>query len=324
MAKYSKTIPEGTKDVYLQGLKKRRFLENLLKELFAKNGYNEVATPIFEYFDLFNSGIGKIPQHEMYSLTDAAGRLLVLRPDSTKPIARLVSTRLKNAKYPLRLFYNQEVYKRNIRLNNKADEIMQFGGELIGINGVDSDAEMIRLSVESLKTCCNDFLIEIGHVDFFKSIINGLSCELCENMRELVSGKNYPALDNFSDKIPKETLNKLKLLPQIFGKEEILIKAKEIFTDKISQDALIYLEKLYSKLKELNITDNISIDLGIVNDYDYYTGIVFKGYIKKSGDIVLSGGRYDTLYNEFGLNLPAVGFALDIDDLSKEIGGMYE
>ncbi|MCL1901466.1 MAG: ATP phosphoribosyltransferase regulatory subunit, partial [Firmicutes bacterium] len=97
-----------------------------------------MTTPVFEYFDLFNSGIGKIAQNEMYCLTDTTGNLIVLRPDSTKPIARLVATRLKSAKLPLRLFYNQSVYKRNIRLNRKTDEVMQFGGELIGINGIES------------------------------------------------------------------------------------------------------------------------------------------------------------------------------------------
>lgn len=320
MKKYQ-MIPEGTKDVFKAELKKRRYCENLLKDLFTKNGYDEVVTPVFEYFDLFNSGIGKIPQYEMYLLTGGNGQLMVLRPDSTKPIARLVSTTLKGANLPLRLYYNQAVYKRNISLNRKADEIMQFGGELIGVNGIESDIEMIRLAVESLKNICDDFLIEIGHIDFFKSIIKEKSddIEFCENLRELVFNKNYPALDSFSDKLSGEALNKLKLLPQLFGKEEILDKAGKIFNDTTSAEALDYLRRLYNKLKELDIAGHICIDLGIVNDYDYYTGIVFKGYIKQSGDAVLSGGRYDTLYNDFGLKLPAVGFALNVDDLANKI-----
>ena len=321
MNKFQMRIPEGMMDVFSLDLKKRRNCESLLKQIFTSNGYEEVVTPVFEYFDLFNNGVGKVPQNEMFLLTDISGQLMVLRPDSTKPIARLVSTRLKNAEFPLRLYYNQAVYKRNIKLNRKMDEIMQFGGELIGKNGLETDIEMIKLAADSLKKFGSDFLIEIGHIDFFKSIIREIAddIKLCENMRQLVHNKNYPAIDNFSDKLSADALNKLKVLPQLFGKEEILKNAGEIFTDKACIAALEYLNKLCTKLKELDLFDNISIDLGIVNDYDYYTGIVFKGYIKQSGDAVLSGGRYDTLYNDFDLKLPAIGFALNVDDLASKI-----
>jgi len=315
MKKYEMKTPDGTKDIFLEDLKKRRQCEKILKEIFIQNNYFEVTTPIFEYFDLFNSGIGKIAQNEMYCLTDTTGNLMVLRPDSTKPIARLVSTRLKNAKLPLKLFYNQSVYKRNIRLNRKTDEIMQFGGEFIGINGIDSDVEIIRLCSESFKKLKCDFLIEIGHIDIFKSIIKDLDVGLCEKMRELVFNKNFPALDSFSDKINTETLNKLKKIPTLFGKEEILSKARTNFKDLESIKALDYLQSLYDKLKELKLDKHVSFDLGIVNDYDYYTGIVFKGYVNKKGDAVLSGGRYDTLYKSFGLDYPAIGFAFNIDEL---------
>jgi len=315
MKKYEMKTPDGTRDVFLAELKMRRTAEDGFKEIFTRNNYIEVTTPIFEYFDLFNTGIGRIAQNEMYCLTDTAGNLMVLRPDSTKPIARLVSTRLKNAKLPLKLFYNQSVYKRNIRLNRKNDEIMQFGGELIGINGIDSDVEIISLCCESFEKFGCDFLIEIGHIEIFKSIIKDLDVEASEKMRELVFCKNFPALDNFSDKISADTLDKLKKLPTMFGKEEILKKATELFNDEQSIKAIGYLQSLYDRLKVLRLDRYVSFDLGIVNDYDYYTGIVFKGYVNKKGDAVLSGGRYDTLYKSFGLDYPAIGFAFNIDEL---------
>lgn len=315
MKKYEMKTPDGTKDVFLEDLKRRRQNENLLKEIFVQNNYFEVATPIFEYFDLFSTGIGKIAQNEMYCLTETTGNLIVLRPDSTKPIARLVSTRLKNAKLPLKLFYNQPVYKRNIRLNRKNDEIMQFGGELIGINGIDSDVEIIRLCCESFKKFGSEFLIEIGHIGIFKSIIKNLSSDFAEKMRELVFNKNFPALDNFSDKISADTLEKLKKLTTLFGKEEVFQKATNIFIGSESLYAISYLQNLYKRLKELNLDNYVSFDLGIVNDYDYYTGIVFKGYVNRKGDAVLSGGRYDTLYKSFGLEYPAIGFAFNVDEL---------
>ncbi|MCL1901711.1 MAG: ATP phosphoribosyltransferase regulatory subunit, partial [Firmicutes bacterium] len=148
-----------------------------------------------------------------------------------------------------------------------------------------------------------------------KSIIKGLDSQLCETMRELVFNKNFPALDSFADKISADTLDKLKKLPTMFGKEEVLKKAKDTFLDSESKDALDYLQNLYNKLQELKLDKYVSFDLGIVNDYDYYTGIVFKGYINKKGDAVLSGGRYDTLYKSFGLDYPAIGFAFNVDEL---------
>lgn len=109
-------------------------------------------------------------------MTDAYGRLLVLRPDSTLPIARIAATRLKGAELPIRLYYNQNVFSRRKKLTGRNDETSQSGIELIGVNGIRADIEVIETAIEALKVCgAPDYKIEIGHAGFFKALCDELS-----------------------------------------------------------------------------------------------------------------------------------------------------
>ena len=125
-------------------------------------GFQEVITPGLEFFDIFSLECAGIPQESMYKLTDHKGRLLVLRPDSTLPIARMTATRLQNEKRPLRLYYTQTVYRNNPSLMGRSDEVMQTGIELLGASGKRADLEVIVTAVEALSRCVPDFRMELG------------------------------------------------------------------------------------------------------------------------------------------------------------------
>ena len=151
MKRYSKLIPQGTRDLLFEECDDRRNVEAILSALFKEHKYRKVMTPTVEFYDVFAENDLGIEAEEMYKLSDSQGRTTVLRPDNTAPIARLVATRLSKEDFPVRLYYNQNVYVRNKSLAGRTDETEQSGIELIGDGSIDADIEVISMAYEALK-----------------------------------------------------------------------------------------------------------------------------------------------------------------------------
>lgn len=321
MKRFDLITPEGTRDLLFDDCLIRKSVETKIHKIFESRGYSEVVTPGLEFYDVFNLNSRYFPQENLYKLTDNKGRLLVVRPDSTMPIARLVSTRLKDAELPLRLFYNQSVYSPNKSLAGKSNEVVQTGIELIGTYSRKADLDVLSTAVEVLSSCDNEkFRLEIGDIGFFRELVNQLPSddEVKEKIRRLIEVKNYPALNDLLDSIGENKVtNALKQLPRLFGGEEVFDKASSLFCDEKIEEILSNLEFIYTSLEKLGYNGKITVDLGIVNRTDYYTGVVMKGYIQGYGEEVLSGGRYDKLISEFGYDVPATGFAVNVDAISE-------
>ncbi len=322
MKRYDLITPEGTRDLLFNDCLARRTVEDKLSGLFRGFGYSEVVTPGIEFYDLFSGSSRNFRQESMYKLTDSKGRLMVMRPDSTIPIARLASTRLKDAKLPLRLYYNQTIYENNALLKGRSDEVVQAGIELIGgVNRKRADYEALCMAVESLAEFDKEnFRLEIGHIGYFKELVKklGVDSEVGEEIRLLISQKNYPALNDLLDESGDNRItNALKHLPRLFGGIEVLDKAAELFDDERIAAILDDLREVYNRLSALGYEGKISVDLGIVSHTDYYTGIVFKGYLSGVGQSVLKGGRYDGLLGEFGDPCPAVGFGVNCNEVAR-------
>ena len=324
MKKTMKITPEGTRDLLLEECMARREAEGKLSDLFVCRGYSEVMTPGIEFYDVFDAMPMAIPADGMYKLTDDKGRLLVMRPDNTMPIARLTATRLQNAVLPVRLYYAQDVYHLNHGLTGRNDQQFQAGVELIGAAGMRADLEMLSLAAEAIRLFADgedtSFRIEIGHIGFFNALIAALEVEgeVRDEIRELIESKNYAALSDKLDALPAdETVNAIRRLPRLFGGEEVLEKAATLCRNREAAQALEYLSRLYQSLCRLGLRDQVMIDLGMVHRNEYYTGVIFRGYVEGSGDAVVSGGRYDTLLQQFGPALPATGFGVNVDALTK-------
>lgn len=321
MKYYDLITPEGTKDYLFQECALRRSIEQSIQGIFKRRGFSELMTPVLEFYDVFRMGSAYFPQQEMYKLVDSKGRLLVIRPDSTMPIARVVATRLKDAALPLRLFYNQCVYSLTPACKGRSDQVAQMGIELIGSASRLADLEMISAAVEVLSTSMPDsFTLEIGEIGIFKELIRQLQVdeETQEEIRDLIENKNYPALNDLLDTIGKnEITHALKRLPRLFGGEEVFEKAAKLCVGDTMSALLSNLRALYHTVSELCGKEHVRIDLGMVNRTDYYTGILIRGYLSGYGDAVLSGGRYDKLISEFGYDVPATGFAVNIDAVAK-------
>ncbi|MEG1243529.1 MAG: ATP phosphoribosyltransferase regulatory subunit, partial [Oscillospiraceae bacterium] len=257
----------------------------------------------------------------MYKLTDSQGRLMVLRPDNTLPIARVAATRLKEMSLPIRLYYTQKVFRQSPSLTGLNDEAAQSGIELVGSKGLRADLEIITTAVDALDECgVKDYRIEIGHAGFFKALSASLNTddETREKISILIEAKNYAALNDIIDNLEtNETTRAIKMLPRLFGGVEVLDKAAQLCASEDAKKSLDYLKSVYSRLADLGLGNKINIDLGLVHRSNYYTGVVFRGYIEGSGITVLSGGRYDMLIGEFGNPLPATGFGVEVDALAN-------
>lgn len=321
MRKNRRITPQGTRDLLFEECLARREVENRLSDLFVQRGFCEVMTPGIEFYDVVPGDNEAIPPESVYKLTDTKGRLLVLRPDSTMPIARLTATRLQNARLPIRLYYAQDVFRLNQGLSGHNDQTFQAGVELIGAAGERADLDILSLAAQSLRECVgDDFRLEIGHVGVFRSLVDQLEvdAETRDEIRSLVESKNYAALSDRLDTLPAdETVAALRRLPRLFGGEEVLEEAQAFCRTDASRHALDTLKRLYQAMKECGLSDNVMIDLGLVHPQEYYTGVIFRGYVEGSGDTVVSGGRYDTLLRQFGPDLPATGFGVNVDSLTK-------
>lgn len=327
MKRYDRITPEGTKDRLFQECEARRTVLARIEPLFREHGYREVMTPGFEFYDVFDSNSRYFPQESMHKLTDARGRLIVARPDSTIPIARVVATRLRNHRLPIRLHYSQSVFRPVPVMSGRSAEEMQTGIELIGSASYKSDLEMILLAAECMKRCgIEGYRIEIGHIEVYKRLIDKLDCDapVKEIIRQQVESKNYAALNDTLDRYrDSQAAMLLKQLPRLFGGIETLERAEGLFGDFDGElaEVIRYLGYIYRSLQNYGLDGKLMMDFGLVQQAEYYTGPVFRGYLAGVGEPVLSGGRYDGLIRDFGENYAATGFGVNVDRIAETMVG---
>lgn len=306
--------PEGTRDRLFAECTDRRKVQNTLTDLFSKRGYAEISTPEVEFYDLFVQSGNPLPQESFLKIVDRSGKIMVMRPDCTIPIARVAATKLKAVPLPQRLYYNETVFRSGQAHKGGSSEIAQCGVELIGAAGQEADVEVIALAVEALKAVSpHSFHIELGHVGLFRALAAEMDMGTVqtEQMRLLIEGKHFAALNDllepYKDKPAYAVLSRLS---QLFGSTEVLDEAEALVGKR---EEVEYLRALYAALKEKGCDQFVRFDLGLVHQIDYYTGVVFRGYVEGAGASVLSGGRYDNLVEKFGRPAPAIGFSVDAD-----------
>ena len=323
MTNWKKYIPEGTKDILFNECMEKVKIENILKKIYIQSGFMEVKSPTLEFYDVFNGENATLPQEKIYKLIDNQGRILALRADMTTPIARIAGTKLKEVVHPLRLCYTSNVYRVSESLNGKNSEITQSGIEIIGIEGIGGDAEVIVTGIKALLSCgLENFKIELGHAELFKALVDGanLDYEEREKLRKSINNKNFTALNNIllenKDKFEESSLKSLEELPKLFGGMEVIERASHLMKDnKRALRALESIKKVYEIVRSIGFEKYLALDLGMVHNIDYYTGIIFRGYTHGFGGNILSGGRYDNLIAQFGDSQPATGFAMDVDGI---------
>ena len=241
MKKNLKMTPEGTKDFLFAECSAMDYICTSIEKVFVKGGFKRVITPALEFYDVFSIPSSGISQESMFKTTDNKGRLLVARPDSTLPIARMVSTRLKNNTLPVRLYYKQAVYRNNPSLAGRRNEFLQMGVELLGAKGKRADLEILTSAIKSISAVADDFRIELGHAEVFNALSKELDIDndYKEKIRVSIESKNYSALNNLLDKLkPCKTVSAIRSLPSLFGGEEVFDEAYDICKGTGAENAL--------------------------------------------------------------------------------------
>ena len=312
--------PEGVRDIYNGECAKKLYLQDTIHETLKAYGYEDIQTPTFEFFDIFKRERGSVASNNMYKFFDREGYTLVLRPDMTPAVARAVSKYYMDESMPVRFCYMGNTYINHAEHQGKLKEITQIGAELIGDNKSDADAEVIAMTIDSLLKCgLEEFQIEIGHVDYFHGLMEaaGLNEDEVNELMTLLSNKNFFGVEELITRcnVPENVKDIFNKLPELTGQIEVINTARSLFTNELINNALDRMEKLYELLTMYGFEKYISFDLGIIANFDYYSGIIFHGYTYGTGNPIAKGGRYDNLLSQFGKNAPSIGFAIDLDQL---------
>ena len=313
--------PEGVRDIYNGECARKIVLQNRLHDVCALYGYNDIQTPSFEFFDVFNKERGSVPSTEMFKFFDRYGNTLVLRPDMTPAIARTAAKYFEDDNRPLKLCYVGNTFVNVSKYyQGKLKESTAVGAELIGDDSIDADLEIISMVIDCMKNAgLEEFQVEIGNVLFFKGLLKeaGIDGDEAEMLVRLIEQKNYFGVEELlnSLNIDKRISDVLLQLPQLFGSIDVLHKAAGLTKNQDCLAAIDRLLKLYDYLKIIGYDKYISFDLGALSNHGYYTGIIFAGYTFGVGEPVVNGGRYDKLIGQFGCDKASIGFSITIDRL---------
>ncbi len=320
MSDWKLHTPTGTNDILPEECNIKKHIESTVLSVMEAAGYREVETPAFEYYDCYIGEGGMISQEALFKFFDEQGRILALRPDFTTSIARMAATKAADKNGPLRYLYTGSVYRHENSEETRQREIAQTGIELIGSNSHLADAEVISCAIESIIALgIEEFSIEIGQVAFFNGIVEqaGFDTELTEKIRERIDTKDSMGIKLLiKDMDIDDNLKQLIIdLPYLFGNSSVIERANIKELNETSKAALDNLKKIYDVLCLYGFEKYISLDLGMLQSIDYYTGSIFKGYTHGVGFPICAGGRYDNLMSKFGVARGAVGVAMGINRL---------
>ncbi|MEN1968450.1 ATP phosphoribosyltransferase regulatory subunit [Lentibacillus sp. N15] len=299
---------------------KQEYVLEKMKKRFATYGYQQIQTPTFENYDLYQSITGTIHTEEMIKVIAPSGKVLVLRPDVTIPITRRLAAGTQLKPEEERFFYTSNVF-RNDGLVQERNEQMQAGIENFGNGSAELDAEVITLAIHTLQDLGFDhFKLVIGHAGFFKELLDqtSLSDQETVQLQAMIQAKNFSEIEAFLDPLAIDAQSKHSLLqiPLLYGTPQTVIdRAASVALNAQMQEKVQSMLHLLEVLTVYGVEQFITFDLGLINHMDYYSDIIFQGFVENFGKPVLMGGRYNHLAEQFNRPMPAIGFAFDTDSI---------
>lgn len=322
MELYKFAIPEESSGVIIDNVNKLRKFEERLRKIFYEENYLETLMPTFEYVELYKSVYKNLDESTLFKYIDKEGKDVALRWDFTVPLARYYIAQKKDE--IARYCYFGKVYRKEKEHKGKSSEIYQIGTELIGKKSIEGDVECISLLQKSLPIFeLKDLKIELGSARFYNRLCQLIGDEKKEEFSNLLIQKNISGLKKFSEKYNIEENLKLFItsLPRLNGNIDVLKETIEKLGDEELRNSLIELKELY---ETMNMKEQDLFDLACVPNMEYYTGIIFKVYSKYVEEPIISGGRYDKLYENFGKDVPAIGMAYYMNNILKAIAKVGE
>lgn len=313
--------PEGFKDLIKDDCRKKTRIIRNIEEKLNQLGYDEINTPSMEYMATFERGFSKIDTNEYFKIISPEGKLNALRSDMTVPIARVVSTKYRREEGPLRFRYTESVYKIKEKYTGNFHELTDCGAELIGNGGYEEDLEILLAALKSTRFLADyGFIMELGDVRIFNGVCDyvGLSNGTKTDLAYLIDNKILPELEAYVGGLDIDDLAKEFFinLPWANGDKSVIDDMyKYAFTDEI-KEALDYLKSIYEVLEDMKYGSCLGIDFSKIPSLDYYSSLIFEGYVTDVGVPILSGGRYDGLIGKFqSEDRAAVGFSVKADFL---------
>ncbi len=299
--------------------KYERMIKTINKR-FKTYGYERIKTPTFEPYDLYAEVKSSINRKEMIKVIDCEGDVLVLRPDVTIPITKQLADDYMTLPHELKYYYVQDVFRQS-QVDDENVESTQAGIEYFCENSPEAEAEVIALACHTLKDLgFQNITIEIGHAGFVQSLIEkaNFTDRTLTQLKKLIQSKNIVELEPFlrTLKIEESLIQSFTKIPMLYGDPvQVSERAREITQTEKMDETLDYLLEVYEILALYGLEQLVVMDLGLINHMDYYSDMIFQGFVEDFGRPVLMGGRYNRLANEFGAELPAIGFACTVESL---------
>ncbi|MEK4061846.1 MULTISPECIES: ATP phosphoribosyltransferase regulatory subunit [Paenibacillus] len=321
--------PAGVRDYLPRAVTKLRKIENDVLHCMSRWGYQQMITPTLEYYDTVGVASSTSDQ-KLYKLLNNRGQALVLRSEMTAPVARVVSSLLKDEPLPLRLSYHANVFRAIEEEAGREAEFFQTGVELVGDDSPEADAEVVALAISSLQAAgVKSFKIAMGHVGFLDGLFQEAVAGLPEAQEELKShllNRDYVAFRETLRRLDLKEAQKRELdgLLRLRGGKEICGQALELSSHPLARTSIEHLCKVWEVLVSYGVSQHVLIDLTMIGDFSYYTGMTFEGYASELGFPVCSGGRYNNLLQQFGRPIPSTGFSLKTNRILDGVSGMPE
>lgn len=311
--------PSGMRDLLPEATETRALLRRRIADTIALYGYDTVVTPIFELADVLERGLDAVDRRDLLRFVEPdTGEVALLRPDITPQIARMVATSLKQRPAPYRIAYEGTVIRRRRGRARLQRQIFQAGGECIGPRGPEADVEVIEVAARAAEaTGLSSYRIELAQVGLGRAALEGVPEGFREPVAEALARKDAHDLELVLDQagVPKRDRATLLALTELWGERDVLRRARKALHGSSAKASLDELEAVVDRVESAGLRGTVGIDLGELRGQAYYTGVSFTLLADGPGEPVGGGGRYDKLLHRFDLDLPATGFALDVDHL---------
>ncbi|MGM0395841.1 MAG: ATP phosphoribosyltransferase regulatory subunit [Bacillota bacterium] len=296
--------------------KLKKGIEREIEGYFEDKGFSLIEPRIFQKYDEYVRSNFRQDSSKTVKVLSGNSRIFILRPDITTNILGEIFSKW-DGEPPLKVYYNSKIY-----LNKPGGKILenyQMGIESLGEDILMADQEIVEMATALMGTLGEPFILELGsskYLDgFFREIAMNPSDET--EIRELISKKNRYSLRRKLKDMEIEGTILDCVLDMQGNMEEVIKMAYSHGLNHEMKEALDELENLSEFFIDNQMAKGIKFDLSMLPDLDYYDGIVFKGYCQSIPNKILSGGRYDRLTEEFGIRVPAIGFMIDMDLVTR-------
>ncbi len=287
-----------------------------LRALFDRQGYTRYAMSRFEPYDLYVENKDFLGNDRIITFTDVGGKLKALKPDVTLSIVKRASDVPGSIS---RVYYSENVYRARPG-DNGFKEILQAGVECIGDLTDQDICEVVVLSVRALQSISSDYILTLSHAGFITSLLDALKVPdgLRDGLLRFVRQKNTEGLPNYckAKELPEDTAASLSKLISLYGNlRDNLPRLTALCRNESMMQAVEELSKVSQALEDIGEGNNARIDFSVMNNMQYYDGLVFKGFVNGLPEGILSGGQYGGLLQKMGRKATAIGFAVYLNEV---------